>query len=542
MSVNKQADLSNKLLVESVKILVPNYTKQLFMTATINDSESFQTPSYSFNKGIISINQIFQFTADDINTITFGLREKSGIFSNVILKGVFKFKELDSVESLKSLSCFLNNNSNESIALVTFTLMISSQSHIFEYYHARLQTSHSLSKSEQKTPGFISKLIDVASLSNAENFQKFIKNMVYPTSVLDFLEGILKWKSYKDTLLFLLLLNFFVMFPKLFMICLPLIAVFIHFCFKKSINSLSLKEKKFESIDGINFISNSIDYVNSAISSYESFIEILCKSDGAIGEEIYFEVSKFSLWIGLFFLIKDIDFLLSRNLFLLAVWVIVLMFNSDFLVFFSFMKKLFYVRFIKPSQAVAYRLVPSVMNLLLEIIDRLVFLCVFCIPFYSQIEKMTKQKADLSVGSGTKSLFFGDPKSKDEANQPSFYKALVESALIKSSSEVLSDTVKFEIYENERWWMIVGWAKNLVLNEAPLWSDLSMSRYIDKNTILISSDYEWEGDWKIDLSGQADNQGWQYSNDFKSEFSKESFGKYARRRKWVRVAKKKLTK
>jgi len=102
-----------------------------------------------------------------------------------------------------------------------------------------------------------------------------------------------------------------------------------------------------------------------------------------------------------------------------------------------------------------------------------------------------------------------------------------------------SQTLKYEIYENERWWMFVGWTKNLISNERPTWSDTSTGKnYLDfKSVFLPGAEYEWIGNWTIELTENNDDGGWEYSSDFNSKFALSSFSKYVRRRKWVRYAK-----
>lgn len=101
-----------------------------------------------------------------------------------------------------------------------------------------------------------------------------------------------------------------------------------------------------------------------------------------------------------------------------------------------------------------------------------------------------------------------------------------------------SQTLKYEIYENERWWMFVGWTKNLISNERPTWSDTSGKNYLDfKSVFLPGINFAWIGNWTIELSQSNDDEGWEYASDFNSKFSLSSFSKYVRRRKWVRYAK-----
>ncbi len=115
---------------------------------------------------------------------------------------------------------------------------------------------------------------------------------------------------------------------------------------------------------------------------------------------------------------------------------------------------------------------------------------------------------------------------------------------VNINNDIISDlsckteTLKYEIYENERWWMFIGWTKNLIGNERPAWSDLSGKYYLDfKSVFLPGTNYEWIGNWTIELTENNDDNGWEYSSDFNSKFSLNSFSKYVRRRKWVKYTK-----
>ena len=105
-----------------------------------------------------------------------------------------------------------------------------------------------------------------------------------------------------------------------------------------------------------------------------------------------------------------------------------------------------------------------------------------------------------------------------------------------------NNLVKFELYENERWWVIAGWTKNLI-GGRPTWFKVDKPfDYCDKNKIFLPNDennkYQWSADWKIEINKNTDDNGWEYADDFDSEFSKNDKFKYVRRRKWIRYANK----
>lgn len=114
-----------------------------------------------------------------------------------------------------------------------------------------------------------------------------------------------------------------------------------------------------------------------------------------------------------------------------------------------------------------------------------------------------------------------------------------------SSINVNSSTaqvVKYEIYENERWWVALGWCKKMILDEIPLWCAVNKPKnYCDKNMIFLNENERWTSEWKIESNEDCDSNGWEYginSFDSKTKFGAKSTNKYVRRRKWVRYAQK----
>jgi hypothetical protein len=101
--------------------------------------------------------------------------------------------------------------------------------------------------------------------------------------------------------------------------------------------------------------------------------------------------------------------------------------------------------------------------------------------------------------------------------------------------------IKYELYENERWWMLVGWKKSMIMNEVPLWCKVNdLKTFCDKNMIFLPIDginkYKWSSEWKVEINDNTDSEGWEYSTDFHSKFDKNDEGKFVRRRKWIRYA------
>ena len=100
----------------------------------------------------------------------------------------------------------------------------------------------------------------------------------------------------------------------------------------------------------------------------------------------------------------------------------------------------------------------------------------------------------------------------------------------------LKKKISFDVYENERWWIMVGWSKNLVMEEVPLWGDLYNSP-LQLGDVVLPDNYKWSGEWSVFKDFSTDSEGWTYAVDFESPFDKqEASGLYVRRRRWVRSA------
>lgn len=107
------------------------------------------------------------------------------------------------------------------------------------------------------------------------------------------------------------------------------------------------------------------------------------------------------------------------------------------------------------------------------------------------------------------------------------------------------------LYENQRGWFIFGiplYSHGSLLNFDPsAWvtKDLKDSPVNITNAQLPDPSWEWAWQtWYVDMSGDVDEQGWQYSLSFSSSAwhgSHPWFHSFVRRRRWVRLRVKKAT-
>lgn len=107
------------------------------------------------------------------------------------------------------------------------------------------------------------------------------------------------------------------------------------------------------------------------------------------------------------------------------------------------------------------------------------------------------------------------------------------------------DTHVDELYENQRGSFVFGiplYSSNSLLNfDPPAWVDGSFRRsHVDvTNAQLPDPGWEWSWrTWYVDMSGDVDEQGWQYSFSFHERFPWHGthpwFYSFVRRRRWLR--------
>lgn len=457
-------------------------------------------------------------------------KEKKGI------KGFFNslIKKDDSINN--------NNNNNNKDNKETGSLEI-----ISSLFNTNNNESSANNESQNDNKeSFLFKLASFAKKDKINTANKFVKNMNYPISVLNFFSFIFTWKSYPITLTFLFTISLILLYPVYFLLLIPVLIILLHFCFRDNLKRLSLRYSNFQTLDGMNFITENMDNFNSFITVFEDIIEEFSKAEGILAEEVYFELIKISFW-GLVGYMFTYVFKIETNLLLVyGVWLFALLANTNFIIFLLYMNKLTTKFIILPILQTAGNFFPKMYKKITTNTQEAIIILLKSLPIYTLIIKIKqnrfKQKTQNNSLTISNNKMFDIKEVVDTLKSAAMEKNGVISNESSIENPCLSlEQVKYELYENERWWMMVGWTKNLVLNEVPLWSDTSFIKYMDKSTVVIpSKNYDWENDWKVEFSIQSDDQGWEYAQDFKSDFTSDSFGKYVRRRKWIRVAKKKV--
>lgn len=561
----------NKLTLNSIKFLVPlKNDSEFYIQIKINNKEihnsnnlkySEKISNYKFEK-VINLNSanienikflvMIKDTNKEDNNFNCYLKNSCDIdssFKNVVVD----INNNDNAENERSSNLY--NNANESVAIVFYNLVYYSDKSFFEYYSNQLRIieekenlifNNESKESEKKNTmdksslSFMTKLLTYSDANNLDVMKNFVGNMRYPYYVNKFINDIITWKNYKNTLLFLLILTIFLS-TNYFIYCvviLPILMIFIHFCFRNYIyETFCLYNTSFEYKDGIEFILTQMKAFNKFIIFYEDFMSCVNENSHYLFEDLYIEIVKLSLFTYVIFNLSYFATVINIELNFVCIcfiWIFVLSNNEKIYLFFSFLSDLISNYYNKYSLFFMIKFV----NYFKDIITHFAFRF---IPFYSIYKKFEGRKEKLKDSSDldivktiSDNLKEISLENRGLIKDPLIYEPLKE----QKSPKLLT----FEIYENERWWVIISWQKKVLMNEVPLWSDIKQKQYIDKETcILPNSEYSWLSDWEIKITSNSDKDGWEYSNDFNSTFNSDPFGKFVRKRKWVRTAIKKDT-
>ncbi|RKO87172.1 hypothetical protein BDK51DRAFT_41293 [Blyttiomyces helicus] len=135
------------------------------------------------------------------------------------------------------------------------------------------------------------------------------------------------------------------------------------------------------------------------------------------------------------------------------------------------------------------------------------------------------------------------------------------SSLRGSNRKPLSVVLSFETYENQRWWVGLGWVPKLLPAERGPWTDHTGGKAQPRSSFdlgpfraeqLASLDvspsldpskryaWGWDGEWTPDKAGagvQTDDDGWEYADNFWAGWKlRKTLKRVVRRRRWTRLA------
>jgi hypothetical protein len=516
--------LKNKFIITMIKSLLPYSSDKIFyLNVIINNSIILKTQKFDFKKSnSVEVNQIFDLgEIFKIDTIKFQVQEKNGVFSNFLFKGEFNTLNTTKDEHSASYICYLTNANLEIAAVVYFNYEINSD--IIDAFELdRMKLEHERAKEKSSS---LDNLKDLMSLNNTESFSKFIKNMDYIKIIQNFMSDLYHWKNPWKTFGMLVIISLSLLFQRLFFITMPMIILYFLVCNKTQMGLYTYKDQRYDNLENMNVIRNTINLINTAVDFYENLIDALQYSDKSLIEDLWVNLIKLFIWNAVFVALG----LFRPQLFVvITLWAVFLYKNPSFHAFMNFLYNFIYIKFL--INIANTEPVIKLTNITLKFVYT-------CIPFSLIIHKFIKIQNSTSL------------KLTNSSKKTTFFETLNEIAPSKTNISIdfssindfnQGDTLRFEIFENERWWMLVGWAKNLIMNERPLWSDLTGKIYQDKNSVFLpnNEEYQWMSDWQVIATCNTDLNGWEYGTDFNSEFGPHHNGKFVRRRKWVRYAKK----
>ena len=526
--IEDNKDKTNKLKIFKILILTPNFNKTYYIETIINNGKPFKSKEFSFNDNNNNcfINQVFEIEKNMINfdSIIFNLYEKNKIFSKPLYKGEVLNNNFLKDNDDNNFYCELKNNEGNNIALLYYSFELTIND-LFVKFNINKKN---IEKQNENNYLFNLKNNNDFIKYSDEIFKIFIHNLDYLKYFLLYIENIIKWRNKWKTLQYLFLITIIILkFKFIFIFILPLFGILYHLMFKDKIEYFLIIKNNKSNEENLKMFYKILELFNNIINLYEDFTQNVILGNKNIIEQLYKEMIKLLLFNFVLFYSNILILFNFKLIFIILIWYIFLNNNPSFYSYKIFMISLILEKVLNLQKKVSF------LNFIILYIKKFLII----IPFYSLYELYLINNEEIKFNSLVSSIGTTNLPSTNEKN-----KNLTENTS-KSSSNKIDKLLKFELYENERWWIFVGWTKKMIMNEIPIWCNVeNLTKYCNKEMVFlpINNDikYQWAGEWKIDFTENTDELGWEYSSDFKSKFVKFEDGKYVRRRKWVRYANK----
>ena len=509
----------NKIIIKKVKTLIPLSSKneKYFLKLTTNNDTPQISKIFSFKEiSEIILNQSFSletFQEKIIKEIKFEFinQDKNiSVYSGSIINQNFIFDEKTGDNII-----YLSDKKGMELLIIYYTIEYKAIDS-FEFFDKSVKFNELANKDYLKKSRM--------NISQDESIKnEFIKNLIYIELIITYCTGLIKWKNNIETLLFLIVISFMILYFKfLYIYFLPLSIVFLHIRNKNKIKHFLNEKNAEENIKKGNlFFIKMQDDFNNIVENYELLIQKIMVGKKSNIIKIY-KALILTVLSNIFLFYFKIFYLINwRKIFIIIIWLFFLSNNSFCIKLYYIMNELFSPFSSKLSR---YSLIQKIKKIPKYIFN-------IFIPISSLYDSFTEENSETYI-----SLVKSQGLKQNSKNILRSQKSL------KKSIGFGNNLIKFELYENERWWVIAGWTKNLVGNR-PNWCRVDKPmEFCDKTKIFLPDDednkYQWSADWKIEINDNTDENGWEYADDFESEFSKNEKFKYVRRRKWVRYANK----
>lgn len=512
-----------KILLQKIVTLDTNLNKTYYISLIINNLKPQDTPLFEFSsKGERKINKIFSLENNETikKVIKFEFYEKVQMFSNLILKGEIYNENFILDNATTNYICYLKDNEGIEKAILYYDLQYSQK----EKFKSA-EVNKDLKRIEKINERFEKNERDTIQKEKIDEL--FLLNLEYIDKIIQEIYLIINWNNKWKTISYLFLFTFILLFFRPFYVfILPLSIIYFHLTNKNKIEKfIIMRDSNVKDKMQVNqmIFYNIMFIYNKIINIYENIIRKIINGKKQIIKQLYRRliVSIFIKFLLDYFKIKiPINF---RLIIVVAVWTYVLRRNPSFYSFSFFIENIIQERtlFITGSRKFFYYK------------TNLVNMISILLPFSSMYRLYKVEDEEFS-------------NSDNNLLEPLNREGRMSRTSSKNSSSSINENLnipkKYELYENERWWMLVGWDKTLIFNEVPVWYNVKKpDEYCDKEKVTLPDEdgrYKWNGDWKIEKNDNTDELGWEYSYNFDGHFGRYGNDTYVRRRKWTRFAKK----
>ena len=509
----------NNITIKKVKCCIDNMANKYYIKLYSNNKNPQTSKIISFKKSKeIQLNQSFPletFREKIIKEIKFEFyneKDDSILFSAVIINQNFILDESTGDYILN----LYDNYGKESIIIyysVEYKAIDSFETFDKSVKYNEITNKNYLNKTRK-------------NISQDENIKnEFIENLQYLEILVMYFMSILRWENIIETLLFLVIVTFIILYFKiLYIYVLPLYVIIFYIKNKTKIRELlnSKKNDMNKRKNELFFINIQVAY-NNFIEFYEILIQKIITGKKSMIIECYKALIITVISNIILFYFNFCYIIKWKWIIIISIWALVLSYNSYCLKIYSSV-----IGTLSSFSNIGNdnKYINKLKNIFKNSINLLV-------PFYPLYKSFKEDNSEIYS-----SLVKSQGLKSSNANELRVSKSIN----YHKSNSGGSNLIKFELYEIERWWVVVGWTKNLAENR-PIWCRVDKPfQFCDKNKVFLPNDennkYQWSAEWKIEKNDNTDSSGWEYADDFDSKFSKEDKFKYVRRRKWVRYANK----
>lgn len=499
----KEMHTTNKIIISSLHLLCPSAEKEFNLNIVINGGKPLKGKTLEFegnnNSCVIGQSFLIDIPIKSLDTICFQIFDSKSKEGKIpFLKGEVQGSSQVRDSHSQNLICYLKTSNNEDFAVIYYN---------FEFEEDDLFQKFIKNKKAKEAKNTIS-ILDYPIGNQNDSYSLFIHNYDYLNIIITISNDIIEWKNARRNFGLLILMSLMIIsFKMFFVFCIPLGFIAFHWFYKGRINKNAImKRKEIDKDNNTQLLLKTINMINALIMAYEKFIIKLAKSEKKFIEEIYLNLIKVA---GIAFVIVyiPIQYILPIKIILLiCIWYFLLSYNSKCYSLYAFIGN-----FIQSKLGLIKYDFSFGKKIKRYLYDGMYIATPFLQMIYPQ-ESMIESSSN---------------RNKQNSVSP------------RKSANTKPKLQKYEIYENERWWVVVGWTKKMLTSDCPLWCSVDdLKTFCDKSMISLinEKEYKWVCEWKIEKNYKTDIDGWSYGDDFQSEFNAIEEKKFVRRRKWVKYA------